>query len=299
MPTFRVVLASPVIALALAACSTADEPYLAADDATGATTVAAVDGPAAPTPSPDDLVLRSGSTGDLGTSPDTTAALAPPTLATDGPSGAGDGSGPVTADPSAAGPTTTAAPVSADTAPTTAPTTGSADGSDTVSSTTTTSDPSGTGATSLAASSTSSPTSAVTSPSSTSPVTVATPGDLAAGEGHALGLLNALRGEAGVGELVRVADLDTKARSWSQHMAETGEFEHSDGDEGENIAFTSDTALSAAEAADLFHQLWVDSAEHYTNMTDGRFAGAGIGLYLTERGWYGTLLFSFDGPPGG
>ena len=76
-------------------------------------------------------------------------------------------------------------------------------------------------------------------------------------------------------------------------MAESGNFEHSSGPYGENIAFTSNTALTAAEAADLFHQLWMDSPGHYRNMTNETYVRAGVGLYLTERGWYGTHVFTF------
>ena len=76
-------------------------------------------------------------------------------------------------------------------------------------------------------------------------------------------------------------------------MAESGRFEHSSGPYGENIAFTSNTSLTAAEAADLFHQLWIESEGHYANMTNDRYAATGVGLYLTERGWYGTHVFNF------
>ncbi len=87
--------------------------------------------------------------------------------------------------------------------------------------------------------------------------------------------------------------MDAFARNWCRQMAESGVFEHSTGPYGENIAFTSNTRLSASQAAELFNQLWVDSPGHYANMTESRYTKAGIGLYKTDRGWYGTHVFNY------
>jgi uncharacterized protein YkwD len=117
--------------------------------------------------------------------------------------------------------------------------------------------------------------------------------ELAAGEDRSLILLNELRASVELESVARDSEMDTFAREWSRHMAETGEFAHSTGSYGENIAFTSDTSLTAEEAAERFHQLWMDSEDHLANMTSGQYALAGVGLYRTERGWYGTHVFFY------
>ena len=113
------------------------------------------------------------------------------------------------------------------------------------------------------------------------------------GEIHSFTMLNDLRTGLGLPALVRDPEMDAFAREWSRQMAESQLFEHSEGPYGENIAFTSNTQLTAAEAAELFHQLWVESPEHYANMSNDRYASSGIGLYLTPNGWYGTHVFKF------
>ncbi len=113
------------------------------------------------------------------------------------------------------------------------------------------------------------------------------------GEAHSFAMLNDLRAELSLPALVRDPEMDAFAREWSRQMAESQLFEHSDGPYGENIAFTSNVELTAAEAADIFHQLWVDSAEHYANMSNERYTSSGIGLYLTSNGWYGTHVFKY------
>lgn len=116
---------------------------------------------------------------------------------------------------------------------------------------------------------------------------------LEAGEVHSFTMLNDLRAGLGLPALARDPEMDAFAREWSRQMAESQRFEHSDGPYGENIAFTSNVELAAAEAADAFHQLWVESSEHYANMVNDRYVSAGIGLYLTPNGWYGTHVFKY------
>jgi len=125
---------------------------------------------------------------------------------------------------------------------------------------------------------------------STSVVAI-TPEDLALGEVRSAQLLNQLRASLELGELFNDPTMDEFARDWSRQMAESGNFEHSSGPYGENIAFTSNTALTMDEAADMFHQLWIESPDHYQNMTDASFSTIGVGLFLTEQGWYGTHIF--------
>lgn len=116
---------------------------------------------------------------------------------------------------------------------------------------------------------------------------------LIAVEDQSHSMLNQLREELEVSALTRDPTMDAFARDWSRQMAETGEFGHSTGPYGENIVFTSNTNLTADEVAAQFHQLWIDSPDHYGNMKNPRYAKTGIGLYLTERGWYGTHVFAF------
>jgi uncharacterized protein YkwD len=118
------------------------------------------------------------------------------------------------------------------------------------------------------------------------------PADLAQGEGRSLELINELRAGLGLPALVRDETMDAFAREWSRQMAESGAFEHSASPYGENIAYTSNTELTAAEAAEAFSRLWVDSEVHYANMT-APYATVGIGVYRTDQGWYGTHVYSY------
>jgi uncharacterized protein YkwD len=117
--------------------------------------------------------------------------------------------------------------------------------------------------------------------------------ELIAGEERSATMLNELRTGGGLEPMARNPEMDTFAREWSRHMAETGEFAHSTGAYGENIAFTSETHLTAAEAAERFHELWVNSPDHLANMVSAQVASTGVGLYRTERGWYGTQVFLY------
>lgn len=117
--------------------------------------------------------------------------------------------------------------------------------------------------------------------------------DLALGEEHSLSVLNLLRQSLAAPVLVRDPAMDAYAREWSRHMAETGDFNHSPGPYGENIAFSRNLALTASEAAELFETLWTASTDHYANMTQPRYTKVGVGLYRTGRGWYGTHVFAY------
>ncbi len=183
-----------------------------------------------------------------------------------------------------AAPATTSAPTTSSPAPTTAAPT-------TLAPTTTLAELTTTTQTSIGADASSSLVTTV--PVSTSSVPVASQADLEAGEAHSDSLLSQLRTSLGLEVLTRAAEMDAFARDWSRLMAESGDFEHSSGPYGENIAFTSDVTLTADEAADLFHQLWIGSPGHYANMVHTSYTSSGVGLYLTDKGWYGTHVFSF------
>jgi uncharacterized protein YkwD len=122
-------------------------------------------------------------------------------------------------------------------------------------------------------------------------------------EKASLDLLNQLRAGLGLGPVSASADLSEFAESWSIEMSGTG-FRHSTREDwghlldgtrtgfGENIVYTSDTRLSPAEVAKLFHDLWVDSPGHYANMTREGWTEAGIGIHKAPNGWFGTHNFS-------
>jgi len=130
------------------------------------------------------------------------------------------------------------------------------------------------------------PTTAVAAPAT------ATESDLAAGEERSFTLLNELRGGMSLAALTRDPSLDSLAREWSRHMAETGELTHSENPYGENIAFTSNASLTAAEAAQVFERLWSEDPGHSQNMA-GAYAKVGVGVWKSERGWYGTHLYNY------
>jgi len=105
-------------------------------------------------------------------------------------------------------------------------------------------------------------------------------------------LLNTLRNGRGLSPLARNAEMDRFAREWSQQMASTQDFKHSDGPYGENIAYIGNTRMTADEAAERFHNMWVNSPGHYQNMTGSRYTEIGVGIVLGSDGWYGTHVFS-------
>jgi uncharacterized protein YkwD len=116
--------------------------------------------------------------------------------------------------------------------------------------------------------------------------------DLAVGENRSLDLLNQLRATSGKPALVRDPTMDAAARQWSTEMAASGAFEHSATPYGENIAFTNNARLSPLEAVEVFQRLWAEDPTHLQNM-NGDYTVTGIGVYRSERGWYGTHLFNY------
>ncbi|MDH4075187.1 MAG: CAP domain-containing protein [Acidimicrobiia bacterium] len=133
---------------------------------------------------------------------------------------------------------------------------------------------------------------APTPTSAVAPPATAAESDLAAGEERSFTLLNELRGGLSLAALTRDPALDTLAREWSRHMAESGELVHSENPYGENIAFTSNTSLTAAEAAQVFERLWAEDPGHSQNMA-GAYVKVGVGVWKSERGWYGTHLYNY------
>ncbi len=116
--------------------------------------------------------------------------------------------------------------------------------------------------------------------------------DLIEAEEHSWLLLNELRSSVGLPSIPRSAGLDSFARDWSATMAATGDFAHSGGPYGENIAWTSRASASPVEAAQRLHNLWENSSGHYANMTRTTYTAVGIGFWHGPDGWHATHVFS-------
>jgi len=103
-------------------------------------------------------------------------------------------------------------------------------------------------------------------------------------ESQFVSLINNLRASVGVPALAHVGVLQSHARSWSQHMAETGTFEHSNlydipgpwQSVAENIA-ASTTVQSAFNAL-------VSSSGHYAILLHPTFTESGSGVWKDAGG---------------
>ncbi|MCJ7781398.1 MAG: CAP domain-containing protein [Acidimicrobiia bacterium] len=103
-------------------------------------------------------------------------------------------------------------------------------------------------------------------------------------ESQFVSLINDLRASVGVPALAVVGELRSYARNWSQHMSESGTFEHSNVYDipgpwqsvAENIA----TSTSVQNA---FNGL-VSSSGHYANMVDPDFTEIGSGVWIDTDG---------------
>lgn len=117
--------------------------------------------------------------------------------------------------------------------------------------------------------------------------------ELAVAEAHSFILLNELRAGLGLPQLVRLADMDAAARTWSETMDLSGSFRHSTLGYGENIAWWSAGYASPEAAAEKMHALWVNSPGHYRNMTHDGYTAVGIGFWRSDDGgWHATHVFS-------
>ena len=117
--------------------------------------------------------------------------------------------------------------------------------------------------------------------------------ELAAAEAMSFALLNELRASVGVGPVVRTQAMDEFAGDWSETMDLSGEFQHSGGPYAENIAWWSASGATPEEAADVLHDLWVNSSGHYANMTRYQWTTVGIGFWRSSSGWHATHVFSY------
>ena len=122
-------------------------------------------------------------------------------------------------------------------------------------------------------------------------------------EQRSLTLHNQLRQNQNLSTLRPSSDLSAFAENWSRNMSNNG-FRHSSQAQrdtlvvgnrtgiSENIAFIGDPSLSQQQAANQFHDLWVNSPSHFANMTAAGNTEIGIGLVQTSSGWWGTVVFS-------
>ncbi len=136
-----------------------------------------------------------------------------------------------------------------------------------------------------------------TQPATTEPVTTTEPsttqppaGDSERANARSLELLNELRVQQGLGTLASDATMAAFAQDWSLTMRQAG-FRHSGGPYGENIVWYSDDSMTAEQAAERFHESWINSPGHYANMTSPQWTLVGVGLYHDESGWWGTHVF--------
>jgi uncharacterized protein YkwD len=103
-------------------------------------------------------------------------------------------------------------------------------------------------------------------------------------ESQFVSLINNLRASVGVPALAAVGELRSHARTWSQHMSESGVFEHSNlydipgpwQSVAENIA-------ASTSVQNAFNGL-VSSSGHYANMVNPDFAEIGSGVWTDTDG---------------
>jgi hypothetical protein len=114
------------------------------------------------------------------------------------------------------------------------------------------------------------------------------PSDVAAAE--SLALLNQLRAAYGAGPVTYDPAMSAQAMRWSQEMSRSG-FRHSSLGYAENIAWHSQSLMSPVYAATTFHDMWVNSPDHFRNMINPRWTQVGIGLHIDGSGWWGTHVF--------
>lgn len=117
--------------------------------------------------------------------------------------------------------------------------------------------------------------------------------------------INARRAQDGIAPLTRNPTMDALARAWSKHMAETGDFEHSDGAPnginsifghpcrmiGENIDWHMGF-FPAGQGGAKHVTNWIHSPGHFRNLMESRFTTTGIGVWFDgPNSSYATQMF--------
>ncbi|MBC3185721.1 CAP domain-containing protein [Corynebacterium sp. zg-331] len=91
-------------------------------------------------------------------------------------------------------------------------------------------------------------------------------------------LTNEQRVAKGLSPLECDEELTRQSHEWAEHMRQTGEFEHAEGDFAENIAWNSRRA-----SADAIVENWVKSPAHRNNILDAGAALIGVGWSYSEK----------------
>lgn len=117
--------------------------------------------------------------------------------------------------------------------------------------------------------------------------------------------INARRAQDGIAPLTRNPSMDALARAWSKHMAETGDFKHSDGDPnginsifghpcrmiGENIDWHMGY-FPAGQGGSKHVTNWIHSPGHFANLMNSGFTTTGIGVWFDgPNSSYATQMF--------
>lgn len=130
------------------------------------------------------------------------------------------------------------------------------------------------------------PTTTIAAPTTTTTTTGPQPvaGYDPSAESLFVSLVNNLRASVGLPALAPVGELRSYARSWSQHMAKTGAFEHSNlfdiPGPWQSAAENTAAGTSVQSAFDAL----VSSSGHYANMVNPTFTDIGSGVWTDAGG---------------
>ena len=117
--------------------------------------------------------------------------------------------------------------------------------------------------------------------------------------------INARRAQDGIAPLTRNPAMDALARAWSKHMAETGDFEHSDrAPNGINSIFGHPCRMigenidwhmgffPAGQGGAKHVTNWIHSPGHFANLINSGFTTTGIGVWFDgPNSSYATQMF--------
>lgn len=117
-------------------------------------------------------------------------------------------------------------------------------------------------------------------------------------------LINQYRVGHGRAALTLSAPIDSVARTWSTHLAETGTFAHNPAytsqipggwsAAAENVAWISWNTDTVAVTAAKFVDMWVNSPGHLTNLANPGYNTTGVGVAISSTGAvYATQNFAF------
>lgn len=117
-----------------------------------------------------------------------------------------------------------------------------------------------------------------------------------------LSRVNELRAGLGLAPVTRYVELDAVAQAWSEQMASRRSLDHRPdlasaypagwSAASENIAMRSGS--SGGDVGDLLFEQWLNSPDHYANMTspEANAVGIGIAYDASTDSWYATQNFA-------